>query len=149
MRVIGRKLLVYPTQIENAVNLPDQMIRRYHLVEIKPVEELTLSALSPPHHRPLPANRSAEPRNHGPTAVSTRVLEHYPGEADIAFVAQGHQSVLIDPKRTSANPPASDVGGASSPSTRHACIDTISNPRHEAHEGLSHTSMAKQKKGNG
>src|SRR4029078_5402330 len=78
MRVIGRKLLVYPTQIENAVNLPDQMIRRYHLVEIKPVEELTLSALSPPHHRPLPANRSADPRNHGPTAVSTRVLQHYP-----------------------------------------------------------------------
>src|SRR4029079_6449301 len=48
MRVIGRKLLVYPIQIENAVNLPDQMIRRYHLVEIKPVEELTLSALCPP-----------------------------------------------------------------------------------------------------
>src|SRR4029079_19309745 len=79
MRVIGRKLLVYPIQIENAVNLPDQMIRRYHLVEIKPVEELTLSALSPPHHRPLPANRSADPRNHGPTAVSTRVLQHYRG----------------------------------------------------------------------
>jgi hypothetical protein len=38
---------------------------------------LTLSALSPPHHRPLPANRSADPRNHGPTAVSTRVLQHY------------------------------------------------------------------------
>src|SRR6476620_9670742 len=83
MRVIGRKLLVYPTQIENAVNLPDQMIRRHHLVEIKPVEELTLSALSPPHHRPLPANRSADPRNHGPTAVSTRVLQHYRGKPDM------------------------------------------------------------------
>ena len=40
MRVIGRKLLVYPIQIENAVNLPDQMIRRYHLVEIKPVRRI-------------------------------------------------------------------------------------------------------------
>ena len=63
---------------------PRSAIRRYHLVEIKPVEELTLSALSPPHHRPLPANRSADPRNHGPTAVSTRVLQHYRSEADIA-----------------------------------------------------------------
>ena len=61
MRVVRRKLLVHPIQIENAVDLPDQMIRRHHLVEIKPVEELTLSALSPPHHRPLPANRSADP----------------------------------------------------------------------------------------
>ena len=54
MRVIGRKFLVHPIQIEDAVDLPDQMIRRHYLVEIKPVEELTLSALSTPHHRPLP-----------------------------------------------------------------------------------------------
>jgi hypothetical protein len=47
MRVIGRKLLVYPIQIENAVNLPDQMIRRHHLVEIKPVEELVRALAAP------------------------------------------------------------------------------------------------------
>ena len=64
---------------------PRSAIRRYNLVEIKPVEELTLSALSPPHHRPLPANRSADPRNHGPTAVSTRVLQHYPPKATKAL----------------------------------------------------------------
>ena len=55
----------------NAVDLPNQMISRHRLVEIERVEELTLSALSPPHHRPLPANRIPDSRNHGSTAVST------------------------------------------------------------------------------
>ncbi len=45
---------MHPLKIENAVNLPDQMIGRHHLVEIERVEELTSVALSPPHHRPLP-----------------------------------------------------------------------------------------------
>src|SRR5580658_562820 len=54
MRIVGRKLFVHPIEIKNAVDLPDQMIQRHHLVEIERVEELTLSALSPPHHRPLP-----------------------------------------------------------------------------------------------
>src|SRR5271157_5563348 len=81
VRVVGRKLLVHPIKIENAVDLPDQMSRRHHLVEIERVEELTLSALSPPHHRPLPANRNPGPRNHGSTAVSTRVLQHNPPES--------------------------------------------------------------------
>jgi len=44
------KLLVHPTQIDHAVDLPDQMIRRHYLVEIKRVKELPLSTLSPPHH---------------------------------------------------------------------------------------------------
>src|SRR5215471_1028421 len=48
------KLLVHPTQIDHAVDLPDQMIRRHYIVEIKRVKELPLSALSPPHHGPLP-----------------------------------------------------------------------------------------------
>ena len=39
---------MHPIKIENAVDLPDQMIRRHHVVEIDHVEELTLSALSPP-----------------------------------------------------------------------------------------------------
>src|ERR1700751_6217047 len=76
MRVVGCKLLVHPIKIENAVDLPNQMIGRHRLVEIERVEELTLSALSPPHHRPLPANRSPDSRNHGSTAVSTRGLQH-------------------------------------------------------------------------
>src|SRR5262249_20150488 len=36
------------------VDLPDQMVRRHHLVEIKRVKQLPLSTLSPPHHGPLP-----------------------------------------------------------------------------------------------
>ena len=54
VRVVRRKLLVHPIKIENAVDLPDQMIRRHYLVEIERVEEFSLSAFSPPHHRPLP-----------------------------------------------------------------------------------------------
>src|SRR5215470_8669351 len=52
-----------------------------------------------------------------------------------------------DPKRTSANPSTSDVGSSSPPSTRHACIDTMSNPRTKRITGGA-TIMAKQKKGN-
>src|SRR5215472_10438664 len=54
------------------------MIGWHHLVEIEGVEELTLSPLSPPHHRPLPANRVEIQRNHGSAAVSMRVLQHNP-----------------------------------------------------------------------
>src|SRR4029077_4025535 len=54
VRVVRCKLPVYPIKIEDPVDLPDQMIRRHHLVEIKRVKELTLSAPSPSHHRPLP-----------------------------------------------------------------------------------------------
>src|SRR5271169_2993147 len=50
----GVQVLVHPIKIEHAVDLPDQMICRHHLVEIERVEKLTLSVLSPPHHRPLP-----------------------------------------------------------------------------------------------
>ena len=49
-----RKLLVHPIKIEHAIDLPDQMIGRYHLVEIERIKELALPLLSPPHHRPLP-----------------------------------------------------------------------------------------------
>jgi hypothetical protein len=54
VRVIRCKLLVHPIKFENTVDLPDQMICWHHLVEIERLEELALSALSPPHHRPLP-----------------------------------------------------------------------------------------------
>src|SRR6185437_3209450 len=64
VRVVRRKLLVHPIKIKDPVDLPDQMIRRHQLVEIERVEELTLSALSPSHHRPLPriTSRSTESR---------------------------------------------------------------------------------------
>src|SRR6185369_8586511 len=52
--VVGCEVLVYPTQIEHGVDLSDQMIGWHHLVEIKRIEELALSVLSPPHHAPLP-----------------------------------------------------------------------------------------------
>src|SRR5580692_5790212 len=64
VRVVRCKLPVYPIKIEDPVDLPNQMIRRHHLVEIERVEELTLSAPSPSHHRPLPriTPRSTESR---------------------------------------------------------------------------------------
>src|SRR5580693_5013306 len=54
------------------------MIRRHHLVEIECVEELTLSALSPSHHRTLLRESRPDPQNHGSNAVSTKVLQHIP-----------------------------------------------------------------------
>src|ERR1700741_4156980 len=93
VRVVSRKLLVHPIKSEKAVDLPNQMIGRHRRVEIERVEELTLSALSPPHHRPLPANRSPDSRNHGSTAVSTRVLQHNLSEADMnRRASQPHRS---------------------------------------------------------
>jgi hypothetical protein len=93
MTAMSCTLSAFPIQTENAVNLPDQMIRRHHLVEIERVKELTLSALSPPHHQPLPANRSADPRNQGSTAVSTRVLQHYRPKA-IEFAARQQNDAM-------------------------------------------------------
>jgi hypothetical protein len=46
VRVVRCKLLVNPTQVEHRIDLPDQMISRHHLVEIKRVKELPLSTLS-------------------------------------------------------------------------------------------------------
>ena len=45
VRVIRRQLLVHPTQIEQTVDLPHQMIGRNHLVEIKRIEKLSLIRL--------------------------------------------------------------------------------------------------------
>src|SRR5580704_5875213 len=48
VRIVRRKLLVHPIKIEHASDLPDQMIGRYHLVEIERIKELALPPLSPP-----------------------------------------------------------------------------------------------------
>src|SRR5512138_53375 len=48
MRVEWCELLVHPTQVQQTIDLPHQMIRRYNLVEIKRIKELALTALLPP-----------------------------------------------------------------------------------------------------
>ena len=48
VRVEWRQFFVYPTQVQQAVDLPYQVIRRNHPVEIKRVKELALIALLPP-----------------------------------------------------------------------------------------------------
>jgi hypothetical protein len=75
---------VHPIQVEHRIDLPDQMIKRHHLVEIKRVKELPLSALSLPHHGPLPRITVSIRRNHGSPIVSTSVLQHNRGKADIS-----------------------------------------------------------------
>jgi hypothetical protein len=45
---------VDPTQIQQTVDLPHQMIRWDHLIQIKRIKELTLTVLPPTHHAPLP-----------------------------------------------------------------------------------------------
>jgi hypothetical protein len=42
------------SKVENAVDLPDQMIGWHYLVEIKGIKKLALSAFPPTHHEPLP-----------------------------------------------------------------------------------------------
>ena len=56
MRVVSRKLLVNPTEIENAVDLADQMVQWHDLVEIKRIKELALLAFPSTHHEPSPAD---------------------------------------------------------------------------------------------
>src|SRR4029077_1141508 len=53
VRVVSRKLLVNPTEIENAVDLADQMVQWHDLVEIKRIKELALLAFPSTHHEPL------------------------------------------------------------------------------------------------
>ena len=79
---------MHPINIENAVDLPDQMIGRDDLVEIERVKELTLSALPPSHHRSLPriASYSTESR------FSDRLNESFAtqsgGKADISPISE-------------------------------------------------------------
>src|SRR5690349_17728488 len=56
MRVEWCEFLVHPTQVQQTIDLPYQMIRRYDPVEIKRIKELALTALLPPQHASLPAN---------------------------------------------------------------------------------------------
>jgi len=80
VRVVRRKLLVHPTQIENGVDLAHQMVWWHHLIEIKGIKELTLSISSTPHHVASlpPINHSIE-RNHGSQIASMGVLQQNRG----------------------------------------------------------------------
>src|ERR1700730_7132040 len=57
------------------------MIGRHYLLEIKRVKELALPTLLPPHHGSLPRFVVSFRRNHGSSPVSTRVLQHIPGQS--------------------------------------------------------------------
>ena len=78
MRVVRLKLLVHSTEVENAVDLPDQMVGRHYLVEIKRVKESTLSAFPPTHHEPLPLIHVSIQWNHRSRVLSIEVLQHTP-----------------------------------------------------------------------
>jgi hypothetical protein len=67
---------VQPSKVENAVDLPDQMIGWHYLVEIKGIKKLALSAFPPTHHEPLPPMPVSIQRNHRSRVVSMGVLQH-------------------------------------------------------------------------
>src|ERR1700719_1572784 len=54
VRVVGHKLLVHPTKVQNTVDLAHQMVGWHYLVESKAIKELALSAFPPTHHDPPP-----------------------------------------------------------------------------------------------
>ena len=54
MRVEWCEFLVHPTQVQQTIDLPHQMIRRHDLVEIKRIKELALTALLSSQHASLP-----------------------------------------------------------------------------------------------
>jgi hypothetical protein len=104
MRVIGRKLPVYPAQVEHGVDLSNQMIWRNHLIQIKRIKELTLPDFPPTHHEP-PPRIIAHRRNHGSLIVSTRVLQHGVIPGSCHTKAQGisspraHEAILMWPRK--------------------------------------------------
>jgi hypothetical protein len=53
------------TRRQHRIDLPDQMIGRHYLVEIKRVKELALSTLAPTHHGPPPRFVASFRPNHG------------------------------------------------------------------------------------
>ena len=97
MRVVGCKLLVHPTQVENAVDLSNQMIWRHHLVQIKRIKELTLSAFPPTHHEPLPQ----ESLQATESWLSDRLNESFATHSGVKRTLFGGASMsAFDPRRT-------------------------------------------------
>ena len=95
MRIVRRKLLVHPTQIENGVDLADQVVGGHDFVEIKRIEELPLSVLPPTHHLPLPPMPVSNQRNHGSRVVSMGVLQQNPLQSRPRWLV-GHGPLCAD-----------------------------------------------------
>jgi hypothetical protein len=86
---------LHPIQIKNAINLPDQMIGRHHLVEIKRIKELALSAFPPTHHEPLPPMPS---RINGiiiRESSQSEFCNTIPQEADMTWMRRALRNSLI------------------------------------------------------
>src|SRR5664279_8492 len=79
---------MHPTQIEQAVDLANQMIRRHHLIQIKGIKELALSVFPSTHHVPSPMMPASTERNHCSSINSIGVLQHNRSNS-------GHQSVCV------------------------------------------------------
>src|SRR6516162_6683234 len=97
MRVVGCKLFVHPTQVENAVDQSNQVIWRHYLVQIKRIKELTLPAFPPTHHQLLPR----ESLQATESWLSDRLNESFATHSGVkqTFLQLTPLSV-IDPKRT-------------------------------------------------
>src|SRR5262249_41326834 len=80
MRVVRCKLVVHPTQVQHRIDLPDHVISRNHLVEIKCVEKPALSIPLAPHHALPPSMAEPFERNHDSHPVSIGVLQHIRGQ---------------------------------------------------------------------
>jgi hypothetical protein len=88
---------VYPTQIENAVDLSNQMICRHYRVQIKRIKELTLPAFPPTHHQPLPR----ESLQATESWLSTRLNESFATHSGVKRTSAVDASMFaFDPKRT-------------------------------------------------
>src|SRR5665647_3970471 len=74
---------MHPTQIEHAIDLANQMVRRHNLVQIKGIKELALSILPPTHHATLPMMIDSVEWNHGSPCASMGLLQHNPPKAEM------------------------------------------------------------------
>src|SRR5665647_3671379 len=72
---------MHPTQIEHAIDLANQMVRRHNLVQIKGIKELALSILPPTHHATLPMMIDSVEWNHGSPCASMGLLQHNRGNS--------------------------------------------------------------------
>ena len=108
----GASSLCTQLRSSNTIDLAHQMIRRHHLVEIKRIKELALTALPPPHHAPLPQMPVSTQRNHRSRVASTGVLQHNPPES-------GHEA-----KRDNPLPPSLPHAGTGHGRTVRRCSPT-------------------------
>src|SRR6516164_4522956 len=99
MRVVGCKLLVHPSQVENAVDLSNQMIWRYYLIQIKRIKELGLAYSPPTHHEPLPRESLQATESWLSDRLNECFATHSPQKQTLGG---GGSMSAFDPKRTFA-----------------------------------------------